>query len=199
MIELNKKAGIYAEENVINILKEVIAKVYADGYRDGYKECKENTEIDLRSDRTEYIDLGLPSGTLWANKFEYRDGELLYLDHSKASSYSIPTLEQWQELLDNCRWEGISSSSGLTFYGFSCIGPNGNIIKFSSSGFIKTENVINIPSYGGGKVLFWLVDEEKGNEKNAIIVSTVKKSIPIDGVSKCFSGYKLPIRLVRNK
>lgn len=37
MIELNEKAGIYAEEKVINILKEAFAKVYADGYRDGYK------------------------------------------------------------------------------------------------------------------------------------------------------------------
>lgn len=199
MIELNEKAAIYAEENVINILKDAIAKVYADGYRDGYKECKEAIDIDLRCDRTEYVDLGLPSGTLWANKYEYRDGELLYLAHSKASSYPIPTLEQWQELLDNCRWEGISSSSGLTFYGFSCIGPNGNVIKFSSSGFKMTENVVNIPSYGGGKVLFWLADEGTENEKNAIIVSSVKKSIPTDGVSKCFSGYKLPIRLVKSK
>lgn len=35
MIELNEKADIYAEENVITVLKEAFAKVYADGYRDG--------------------------------------------------------------------------------------------------------------------------------------------------------------------
>lgn len=49
MIELNEKAGTYAKENVINVLKEAFAKVYADGYRDGYKDCQENVRNSIIS------------------------------------------------------------------------------------------------------------------------------------------------------
>ena len=48
MEELNVKANKYAEENVINVLKEAFAMVYADGYRDGYKDCKEEIPVDKR-------------------------------------------------------------------------------------------------------------------------------------------------------
>lgn len=41
MVELKEKAINYAEENVINVLKEAFARVYADGYRDGYKDHKD--------------------------------------------------------------------------------------------------------------------------------------------------------------
>ena len=74
MIELKEKAGIYAEENVINVLKEAFAKVYADGYRDGYKDREDEIPVDIRGNKTEYVDLGLPSGTLWSTDYE-RDGE----------------------------------------------------------------------------------------------------------------------------
>ena len=67
MEELREKANCYAEKNVINVLKEAFAKVYADGYRDGYKDRENEIPVDLRLSQTEFIDLGLPSGTLWAN------------------------------------------------------------------------------------------------------------------------------------
>ena len=57
MIELNEKADIYAEENVITVLKEAFAKVYADGYRDGYKDCLDHVSVNLRISNTEYVDL----------------------------------------------------------------------------------------------------------------------------------------------
>ena len=76
MIELKEKAGIYAEENVINVLKEAFAKVYADGYRDGYRDCKENVSVNLHFCNTEYVDLGLPSGTLWSTDYEKENGSL---------------------------------------------------------------------------------------------------------------------------
>ena len=59
MIELNKKAVIYAEENIINVLKEAFAKVYADGYRDGYKDCQEEIPVNLRESKTTYVDSSL--------------------------------------------------------------------------------------------------------------------------------------------
>ena len=64
MEELKVKASNYAEENVLEVLKEAFAKVFADGYRDGYKDCKEEIPVDLSDDEVDYVDLGLPSGTL---------------------------------------------------------------------------------------------------------------------------------------
>ena len=57
MEELKVLANSYAEENVINVLKESLAKVYADGYRDGYKARKEEFPIDFCENETEFVDV----------------------------------------------------------------------------------------------------------------------------------------------
>ena len=123
MEELKVKANSYIEDNVINVLKEAFAKVYADGYRQGYKDCKEDIPVDLRSDNTEFIDLGLPSGTLWSSSYEKIGEERLYLPYDKAKEMNIPTENQWMELRKECRW---SIDSDKLY----CIGPNGNSIHF---------------------------------------------------------------------
>ena len=205
MIELKEKAGIYAEENVINVLKEAFAKVYADGYRDGYKDCQEEIPVDLRSNRTEYVDLGLPSGTLWATEYEMtknEEGKIepLYLPYGEATKYSIPTEEQWNELFEVCKLRGEKSCSGITFYGLRCIGPNGNSVYFRSKGYMEDSRNVAKPDFGGGKVFFWLQDDSKGNEKKAIHISDWKRENPMTNVvDLVFSGYKLPVRLVRLK
>lgn len=60
-----------------------------------------------------YVDLGLPSGTLWKDANESNEPDW--------SSIHVPSREQWEELVDNCtkKWTG----SGLKF-----TGPNGNSI-----------------------------------------------------------------------
>ena len=204
MIELKEKAKNYAEENVISVLKEAFAKVYADGYRDGYKDCQNEIPADLRNNQTEFVDLGLPSGTMWAADYEnMEDGEgkkqVLYLPHGKASQLNIPTKEQWEELISNCRWEGSWSSSAITFYGVYCIGPNGNSIFFRSKGLMKESQISDSPNYGGGKVYFWIHDNEEGLEKKAIKVSGKKYREDVEEIISVFSGYKLPIRLVKAK
>lgn len=201
MEELKVLANSYAEENVINVLKESFAKVYADGYRDGYKACEEEIPMNLRSDQTEFVDLGLPSGTLWAKDYEKSEGKTMYLPFCKANEMGIPTEELWNELLEHCKWQGNYSSTGSTFYGVSCIGPNGNVIKFRSKGFMKDNKVIDDDEYGGGQIYFWLQDDELNSEHNKTIVTIERgsKRNPEKMISKIFSGYKLPIRLVKTK
>ena len=63
MIELKEKASNYAEENVINILKDAFARVYADGYRDGYKDCKMKVPFDLHDNKTELVNHDMPIKT----------------------------------------------------------------------------------------------------------------------------------------
>ena len=201
MIELNEKAGIYAEKNVINILKDAIAKVYADGYRDGYRDCQNHESVNLRISNTEYVDLGLPSGTLWSAGYEADDdGHILYVPYKNADKYCIPTVDQWKELLDYCRFDGEYSSSGTQFFGIKCIGANGNSIMFKTQGYMIEEKLVSKnPIYGGGVVYFWAFDKEDGIDKNAIIIEPRTYPASNKNIIKFFSGYKLPIRLVRKK
>lgn len=69
---------------------------------------------------TEYVDLGLPSGTIWKNTNEYEQDSIneILLKYE----LSMPTKEQWQELIDYCTWtwEGsgikITASNGNSIY-----------------------------------------------------------------------------------
>ena len=82
-----------------------------------------NNPVILAVEDELYRDLGLPSGTKWAD----RDANLNY--KCKHHDYSdelkgIPTKEQWQELKKYCTWE-------LKDYGYKVTGPNGNYIFLS--------------------------------------------------------------------
>ena len=197
MEELKEKANNYAEEKVFDVLKEAFAKVYADGYRDGYKDREAEISVDLRDNETEYVDLGLPSGTLWAKEYEKDSNEIMYLPYQETKQFQLPTEEMWKELLESCEWKGLYSSSGLSFSGITFVGPNGNSIKFLSRGYMQYDQITGIPRYGGGYVYFWLDDGEEGNEKKAIYITSGSERKPDIEILKVFTGYKLPVRLVK--
>lgn len=190
MIELKEKAGIYAEENVINVLKEAFAKVYADGYRDGYKDRENEIPVDLRDSITEYVDLGLPSGTLWSTDFEKEDGNVCYMTYGDASQFNIPTIRQWNELVQKCQWKYSNKSEG---HYYECIGPNGKILRFQPFGYIETE----IDIVYSERTYFWFTNDEGGtsgyNTANIWGTQAHRRNL-----SK-FTGYKIPVRLVKSK
>jgi hypothetical protein len=74
----------------------------------------------------EYIDLGLPSGTLWKSSNE--DGYYTYDEAVEKFSDNIPTKEQWEELENKCSWEWKDN-------GYDVTGPNGKSIFFPTAGF----------------------------------------------------------------
>lgn len=202
MVELKEKACNYAEENVINVLKEAFAKVYADGYRDGYKDREEEIPVEFRTEKTEFVDLGLPSGTLWANNYEQRNGNVLYLPYEKAVVYNIPTTDQWKELFDECKWD-FATKTGGSLSRADCAGPNGQVISFDVTGLIEAKEKKNsLESF------FWIKEDVEGNEKKAVHIHRQKvtfKGMDYDGgnfskeLKSYFSGFKLPIRQVRKK
>lgn len=69
----------------------------------------------------EYIDLGLPSGTLWADCDE--GGDYDFNTAVETFGNNLPKLWQWCELWENC------IRKNDTF-----IGPNGNSIKVQDGG-----------------------------------------------------------------
>ena len=188
MIELNEKASIYAEENVINVLKEAFAKVYADGYRDGYKDCLEHVSVNLHISNTEYVDLGLPSGTLWSADYEKEGDDNIFLSYDKADKYDIPTKEQFNELLKTCHWEFKYINSAKRQY--VCIGPNGNHIVFHSRGYKLAGTTRE-----SEKIIFWIKTNTEATTKEAVCLYYHNGQIKT--IIESFSGNMLPLRLVK--
>lgn len=87
-----------AEQYAISVLQDQITTI-AQAYIEGYNKSR---AVVVEND-IEYIDLGLPSGTLWATKFLNSEG-MVYCD---AESYKLPTAEQYEELR-KLKWRFLS-------------------------------------------------------------------------------------------
>ena len=72
-----------------------------------------------------FIDLGLPSGTLWRKYSE--TGFYFYSDAYYHFGAELPSKDQMKELVDKCRW--VWSCNGYLVYG-----PNGNSIFINAAG-----------------------------------------------------------------
>lgn len=189
-----EQADKYAEGKANEAITKAIAEAYIEGYKAGYKDREEEIPLELRDNKTEYIDLGLPSRTLWSTDYEKLDGARLYLPYEKAEYLKIPTQEQWEELKNLCRWE-YEFRSDSALYSAKCVGPNGNVLTFQRTGRKKT---------GGTEydwqIYFWLEDDTDKAEKLGVnIYATINYSTRTGRIvnENIFSGYKLPVRLVR--
>lgn len=183
-----ERADKYADGKANEAITQAIAKAYMDGYRDGYNDREAEIPVDFRNNKTTYIDLGLPSRTLWASDYEMNDNKLLFLPYEKAEYSKLPTVAQWEELRDNCKWEYCTGKD--TLYWAKCIGPNGNILTFNKTGKINADSLSD--EY---KVYFWL--EENQTTKAVKMYKTSNCNDPYKSIFEMFSGYHLPVRLVR--
>ena len=178
------RAANYASEKTNEMLSQLVAQAFSDGYREGYKDCQNEIPVDLRSNQTEFVDLGLPSGTLWSGEYEKEKDRLQYAPFDKAKTMMIPTKEQCEELLSYCKW-GCVRKNGIYDH-LDCIGPNGNIISFFPHGYISSDSC-----YMEFKVLIWIQDNVQKSE-----ISVLEMDSSYRLIGSLFSGYKLPIRLV---
>ena len=200
MIDLKTKADNYAELNSKDIIAKALAKAYADGYRDGYKDREEEILINLNYSNTEFIDLGLPSGTCWSVDYEMENKEVIYSLYEQVSQLSLPTAEQVNELFENCIW---SLHDGMhDKYCYLCIGPNGNSISFSFSGYMIPKPIGNIVDrYWHAN--FWVKKQEESLEKQSALLSIehdqLERRIVAKELKHFNQGFMLPIRLISNK
>ena len=202
MTELIEKAENYAAEKTNEVMVRAIAQAYADGYRDGYKDRGEEILVDLRDNKTEYVDLGLPSGTLWATDYEKENDEIMYFSFDKVNSLNIPSMAQWKELYELCDWECITSygKTDKNIKEVLCAGPNGNILRFATTGMQKFGGTID-REY----IYFWLGENEEIKEKNCVrIIRSFQARVDSKRyydtsyeTIRMFAGYKLPVRLVK--
>lgn len=99
------------------LVEEAVISSYMNGYE------VNNGKSEVVIDGVEYIDLGLPSGTLWskvpAGEFNYRD----------ASMMNIPTKEQFEELCE-CKYDGCFDRKGKHY--IKVLSPSGDALEFSA-------------------------------------------------------------------
>ena len=91
-----------------------------------------------------YVDLDLPSGTLWKKTNETNETGGFYTYEEAVSIFGsqLPTDAQLQELKDKCEWD-------WTGDGYRVTGPNGNSIVLPASGFRNCDgNVYYVGSAG---------------------------------------------------
>lgn len=89
-MNIEEKAKSFAEGKVLNALNQAIEEAYAQGYLDGYKDGQEDIPIEQQKSKTEFVNLGLPSGTEWASEDESDDdGFTIYAPYCKAEKKNL--------------------------------------------------------------------------------------------------------------
>lgn len=197
MDKLKEKSEIYASEKMNELMAKAIAQAYVDGYCNGYQDRdNENKESNFVDDEIEVYDLGLPSGTLWSPNYLKNEDEINYLPYVEAVKLGLPSKEQVDELVENCRWHGSFSSSRQTLYEAFCIGASGESISLTTAGYEMEDERVDA-GYGNASAYFWIQDDDDGDEKYAVKIYNVRDGKPCMEIVKIFSGYKLPVLIVR--
>lgn len=188
-MNVEQKAAEYAASRAVDCLSRAIEEAFKDGYREGYRD--RDNEIPILENDDEYVDLGLPSGTLWSAEFVKNEEEkVMYYPYCEVDSLDIPTVEQWEELQNYCAW---SLNEKKTI---ECIGPNGAVIRFPRTGIFGGGDW-----YNGSYIYFWLKSDktteagsERENRRAAYWYGYRTKGFE---TKPLFAGLKIPIRLVR--
>ena len=186
MVVITERAAKYAVGKTNDAIDKAIAQAYADGYRDGYKDREAEIPVDLRDNKNDFIDLGLLSGTLWSSEYEKDGDKYVYSPYNVAETKNIPSIEQLQELFKCCK---IKAEDGKFYF----VGTNGNYISFSPTGYKEVKNDSSFENPG---ICYFWCKEDQGYNAGAIGYNS---PIVWKDPRNIFTGYKLPIRLVKTK
>ena len=128
-----------------------------------------------------YVDLGLPSGTLW--KINAEDGLFTYTQAMTQFETELPTKEQFEELKNSCQWTWSEN-------GYMVVGSNGDTIVFSANGYKNCDPKIQmVGTYGG----YWSSSKHSGQRAWNIYFNSSEINISLSG--DCIGR---SVRLVKN-
>jgi hypothetical protein len=127
---------------------------------------------------TRFVDLGLPSGTLWAA--DNLPGRMTWEETEKCRN-NLPTFGQFKELMVNCTKETMVSDVPGEESRTVLTGPNGNTISFPDTGKVM----------GGGR--YWIAGED-GQAR--VEISTLTKFLDHKLEPKDRAGFEQLVRLV---
>ena len=128
-----------------------------------------------------YVDLGLPSGTLWKDQNEA--GGFYSYDQAVAKfGSSLPTKEQLEELKNSCRWTGDGN-------GYKVEGPSGASIVLPAAGYRRCDGGVHgVGSYG----YYW--SSTPSGSESAWRLGFGSGEVDMSSDLRC---YGLSVRLVR--
>ena len=136
----------------------------------------------------QFVDLGLPSGKLWATenvKDENGDEAFFSFDDSvNAFGKNLPSKEDWKELFDNSSYSWNEERKG-----YDVTGPNGNSIFLPAAGYRYGVGVYGVGSNGR----YW--SSSVGNKDNAYDVRFGSGYLYPQDFNYCYKGFS--VRLVR--
>ena len=159
-----------------------IVLLVTDGDKYAAAQTAGQTRITVEQKAQGWVDLGLPSGTLWKDKNE-AGGFFTYYQAIAKFGNSLPTKEQCEELKNYCQW---------TWYGngYRVTGPSGESIIMPADGYnICYGGVADVGAYGG----YW--SSEQYGSDYATYLRCVSGSVSMTNCARC-NG--LSVRLVHN-
>lgn len=194
-MDIKQKANEYAQGKVTSALEQMIADAYTAGYTDGYQDRDNEIEVDLPKPDPEFVDLSLPSGTLWAADYlRDEEGNILYLTYNEAKKYNLPTEEQVKELLSLHKDSNRGEPLWLTF-----LTTEGVRYKITSKGMFQVKD----SAEEFDSIHFWVESEitEDNKAKDACFYFYYCSSYGSrwNIISYQYIGYRLPVLVVKKK
>ncbi|MBO4307507.1 MAG: protein kinase [Bacteroidales bacterium] len=168
---------------VVFVVSFVISRGFSGGKKtadlEQSKETADSVQAEVRPEDTEtssrvipagYVDLGLPSGTLW--KDENENGFYNYAGAMRKFGSRMPTKEQMDELVSMCKWTWNGN-------GYNVRGPNGSSIVLPASGFrYETGEVDQVGNEGD----YWTSTPHNSGEAWALVIDPGPPSELLSGV-----------------
>ena len=101
----------------------------------------------MNLDKLQFIDLGLPSGKLWATEnIKDKNGDEAFFsfdDSVNTFGKNLPSEKDWKELFENSKYKWNRKRKG-----YDVTGPNGNTIFLPAAGYRDGTGVYSVGSYG---------------------------------------------------
>lgn len=153
-----------------------------------------------------FVDLGLPSGTLWRDVNE--EEGMTFDEAKKRYDSALPTKEQWQELVDECNWtwvdpgEWVYDEEAQTYWHigdmpyYLVAGKNGNTIQIPMGGYTDVENNLCVGCGGIGGITGFYYTSNVDDNKQFYFIMFDEKSKDIANWDMLDQPYHLSIRLV---
>lgn len=135
----------------------------------------------------QFVDLGLPSGTLWASEPE--EGCYTFDKAVKQFSDKLPTIVDFAELAHYCKWEWKNKSMVVT-------GPNGNSVTLPALGFRNSGSgaLYGVGDYG----CYWSASPHPSNTNYAYYLRFHYSGYVIPA-SHNFRSYGYSVCLIKRK
>jgi hypothetical protein len=181
-------SGIYVGSSNMNfgfcvrLVKSATNEVPEEDYRPSKSSAPQSPQSTYYSSKpSHYLDLGLPSGTLWKTTNE--DGLYDYDEAATAFGDRLPTKWQMEELKEHCTWTWYRDSYMVT-------GPNGAVLALPANGVIDCGGESEPAGEVGG---YWTQDYY-ANGGEAAILGFESDYIITRNIYPCYS---LSVRLVK--